>query len=87
MPFHCRNPCFSLEMVKVGRPRSSVYNIGDCAFDDVGHHGTPNQRLRAADWGHDIAVRSWPPTRVLPSPTFARLFERKLPALVAPDAG
>ncbi|KHD75130.1 hypothetical protein MB27_24760 [Actinoplanes utahensis] len=77
----------NLRWNRVRKTLQTFYNIGDCAFDDVGHHGTPNQRLRAADWGHDIAVRSWPPTRVLPSLTFARLFERKLPALVAPDAG
>lgn len=64
----------------------TFYNLGDCLFDNDGHHGTPKQRLRAADWGHDMAVRSVPPTRVQPSARFARLFERKLPYFVAPDA-
>jgi hypothetical protein len=65
----------------------TFYNLGDCAFEDASHHGTPNQRLRAADWGNDVADRSRPPTRILPSATFARLFEKKLPTFVAPDAG
>jgi hypothetical protein len=69
------------------RTRKAVetfYNLGDCGFDQDGHHGTPNQRMRAADWGNDVAKRS---DRVLPSLTFARLFERNLPSFVAPDAG
>jgi hypothetical protein len=62
------------------------YDLGDCAFASDQHHGTPIQRLRAADWGHDMAVHARPPSRVLPSATFARLFEKKLPSFVAPDA-
>lgn len=77
----------NLRWNRVRKTLQTFYNIGDCAFEDDGHHGTPNQRLRAADWGNDVAARTWPPNRVLPSLTFARLFERKLPALVAPDAG
>lgn len=30
-------------------------NIGDCAFDSTGHHGTPAQRLRAAQLGYELA--------------------------------
>ncbi|GIF00724.1 hypothetical protein [Paractinoplanes rishiriensis] len=62
----------------------TFYNIGDCFFEDPNHHGTPNQRMRAADWGADLAVRS---RGVHPTLKFARLFEKKLPVFVAPDAG
>ncbi|MEU7588301.1 hypothetical protein AB0A95_18655 [Micromonospora sp. NPDC049230] len=60
---------------------------GDCSFDVVGHHGTPNQRGHAAEWGAKLAQKAtWPHQRVLPSKRVTELFDRKLPALVAPDA-
>jgi hypothetical protein len=31
------------------------YTIGDCSFDNPGHHGTPNQRMRAAEFGYELA--------------------------------
>ena len=34
---------------------SVFYNIGDCAFGSNNHHGTPAQRMRAAQWGYDYA--------------------------------
>jgi len=62
-------------------------NVGDCAFTDPNHHGTPNQRTRAAEWGTLIALLALPPRyRILPSRTVAALFERALPGLVRPDA-
>ena len=62
-------------------------NVGDCAFTDPGHHGTPNQRTRAAEWGTLLALLALPPRyRVLPSLTQAALFEKALPSLVRPDA-
>lgn len=61
-------------------------NVGDCAFDNDGHHGTPNQRLRAAQWAGDLALASKPASSILPAMSFDALFEAKLPQLVAPDA-
>ncbi|GAA1534507.1 hypothetical protein GCM10009741_41180 [Kribbella lupini] len=60
--------------------------IGDCGFDAPGHHGTPNQRVRAALWGYGVSQAMWPRSLVLPSRVFAWLFEKQLPLLVAPDA-
>ncbi|MEV6283275.1 hypothetical protein [Kribbella sp. NPDC051770] len=60
--------------------------IGDCGFDGAGHHGTPNQRVKAALWGYGVAQAVWPRSLVLPSRVFAWLFEKHLPRLVAPDA-
>lgn len=60
--------------------------IGDCGFDAPGHHGTPNQRVKAALWGYGVAQAVWPRSLVLPSRVFAWLFEKELPRLVAPDA-
>jgi len=57
--------------------------IGDCRFDSEGHHGTPNQRGRAAEWGAKLSQAG---RRILPSARVIALFDRKLPAIVAPDA-
>ena len=62
-------------------------NIGDCNFDSPNHHGTPNQRTRAAEWGTLMGVLALPPfSRVLPSRTLAAYFDRALPRMVRPDA-
>jgi len=64
----------------------TFYEVGDCSFDNPGHHGTPNQRARAAKWGAHVARTTRPQWRILPSPVFAARFEARLAELVAPDA-
>jgi hypothetical protein len=71
---------------RVVKAITSFYEVGDCAFTDAGHHGTPLQRTRAATWGTDLAAAARPQGQVLPSLTVARLFDAALPSLVAPDA-
>ncbi|WP_157630662.1 hypothetical protein [Kribbella catacumbae] len=61
--------------------------IGDCGFSEPGHHGTPNQRTRAALWGFSLADTARVQGHILPSKPFAQRFEQVLPVLVAPDAG
>ncbi|TCN43120.1 hypothetical protein EV644_102243 [Kribbella orskensis] len=63
------------------------YGIGDCNFSDAGHHGTPNQRLRTVEWAYSVVTGAPDQGHILPSLAFAGLFDAKLPALVAPDAG
>lgn len=59
------------------------YDLGDCEFASAGHHGTPDQRAKAAEFG---AVNSLlPPDRILPSRKLAARFEKALPRIVAPD--
>ncbi|MDB5247805.1 MAG: hypothetical protein JWQ40_2199 [Segetibacter sp.] len=41
------------------------YTIGDCAFTDPGHHGTPNQRFAASRLGFLIAELTFPRSKVL----------------------
>ena len=65
----------------------TFFRIGDCQFDNPGHHGTPYQRLRASTWGASLARSHRPQSRVLPSRTVARRFDAALPSIVAPDAG
>ena len=76
----------ALNRKRVVQTLLTFYTAGDCAFDDDGHHGTPNQRERAADFGADLAEAARPRSAVLPSLTVAGLFEEELPTIVAPDA-
>ncbi|MEV4314117.1 hypothetical protein [Actinocrispum sp. NPDC049592] len=62
------------------------YQLGDCQFAAASHHGTPLQRLHAAEWGSAVAADTQKQGHILPSLTFAAMFEQKLPELVAPDA-
>jgi hypothetical protein len=61
----------------------SFYTVGDCAFDNPGHHGTPLQRQRAADWGADLAAAATPRSYVLPAATFVELFDQALPQIIS----
>lgn len=76
----------SLNKHRVLEDEQSFYNVGDCAYTSNSHHGTPNQRLRAATWGVDTAAAAKPASYVLPSLTLAGMFEKQLPVFVAPDA-
>ena len=64
----------------------AFYAVGDCGFDSDGHHGTPNQRERAAQWGAELAMASDPKSAVMDAREFAELFDAALPDIVAPDA-
>jgi hypothetical protein len=61
------------------------YQIGDCAFDNDGHHGTPNQRLRAAQLGFTIADQYLQQGHVLTSQEFHDRFVAEYSRLIAPD--
>lgn len=62
------------------------YQIGDCGFANGGHHGTPNQRLAAAQFGFDIADQAQKQGHILSSEAFHALFVAEYPNLIAPDA-
>ena len=61
------------------------YSIGDCGFDRPSHHGTPNQRRKAAAFGYDVANNTKKKGKILTAEEFIELFEDALPTLVAPD--
>ncbi|RJK94772.1 hypothetical protein [Vallicoccus soli] len=65
----------------------SFFEVGDCSFESDGHHGTPAQRLRASQWGADVARSAQKQGHVLPSLVLAGRFEAALPGFVRPDAG
>jgi hypothetical protein len=62
------------------------FQIGDCAFSNDGHHGTPNQRMAAAQLGFDVADQARKQGHILTSDQFHDLFVEAYPDLVAPDA-
>ena len=76
----------ALNTKRVLLAEQTFFEVGDCAFTDAGHHGTPLQRLRAATWGAEVAEAARPQGAILPSLTLAATFDQKLPELVAPDA-
>lgn len=65
---------------------AAAFDAGDCGFDFPGHHGTPNQREAAAQWGADLAKPGKKRGHITSASTMFDLFEAELPNLVAPDA-
>ncbi len=62
------------------------YGIGDCAFENDNHHGTPNQRMKAATFGYNLANVAKVKGKILTSEEFIALFEAELPKITTPDA-
>ena len=76
----------SLNAKRVAAVQQTFYELGDCSFADLGHHGTPNQGLRASAWASDLAAGARPQGHILPADTFAARFDAHLPTIVSPDA-
>ena len=68
------------------RPSSRSTRWATAPSRTPGHHGTPNQRLRASTWGSSVASDAQKQGQVLPSLTLDSQFEAVLPQIVAPDA-
>ena len=64
----------------------AYFQLGDCAFDDPGHHGTPNQRAEAGHWAYDLANAKGAKGHVRPAAQVSTLFREDLPEILAPDA-
>jgi hypothetical protein len=73
----------ALNKKRVADALLSFYTVGDCQFDSPGHHGTPLQRERAADWGADLAAAAKPRSSILPPATFVELFDEALPQIIS----
>jgi hypothetical protein len=77
----------ALNAARVLKSEKTFYQVGDCAFTNPGHHGTPNQRLASSSWAAGVANDAANQGHILPALKFDELFEAKLPDLVKPDAG
>ena len=62
------------------------FQFGDCGFTSSNHHGTPAQRMRAAEFGFSVADEAQKRGHILTSDQFHDLFVAAYPDLVAPDA-
>lgn len=62
------------------------FQIGDCAFTNPGHHGTPNQRMKAAQFGFDLADQAQKQGHIMSSEAFHDLFVAEYLNFIAPDA-
>ena len=71
---------------RVAKFLNAFFQLGDCAFTNPGHHGTPNQRMRAAEFGFDVADQAQKQGHILTSEEFKQLFDAAYPRLIAPDA-
>jgi hypothetical protein len=60
------------------------FQAGDCAFTNPGHHGTPAQRMRAAELGFSVAHEAQKQGHILTAAQFHERFEAVYPSLVAP---
>ena len=58
------------------------FNIGDCAFNNDGHHGTPTQRMAAAEWAYKLANNAQKQGHILTAQQFVALFDAALPYIV-----
>ncbi|WP_347158067.1 hypothetical protein [Pontibacter chitinilyticus] len=72
----------SMQWKRVQRFLQVFVNIGDCGFTSAGHHGTPTQRMAAAEWGYTVANNAQKQGHILTAQEFASLFEAELPRLV-----
>ncbi len=76
----------SFQTKRIVEVTAASFDAGDCGFENPGHHGTPNQREAAAQWGADLAQPGNKRGHITSASTLFDLFEAELPNLVAPDA-
>jgi hypothetical protein len=76
----------SMNQKRVTQFLNVFYQIGDCAFTDSGHHGTPNQRFAAAEFGFRLADQAQKQGHILTAAQFHEAFLAYYPKIVAPDA-
>ena len=75
----------SLNQKRVELFLEAFYQIGDCSFASPGHHGTPNQRRKAAQLGFQIADEAQKQGHILPAADFHARFVAAYAQIIAPD--
>jgi len=81
---HARGAAFQAQRIVEGFRAS--YIIGDCAFGNPGHHGTPNQREAAALWGAERAAAAQKQGHIESPESLLAAYDAYFPTLIAPDA-
>lgn len=73
----------SMQWKRVKEFLQVFFNIGDCSFTSINHHGTPTQRMAAAEWGYQLADNAQKQGHIMGAVQFAALFDAALPAIVS----
>ena len=74
----------ALNKKRVAQFLEVFFQAGDCAFTNPGHHGTPAQRMRAAEFGFSVADEAQKQGHILTAAQVHARFEAVYPSLVAP---
>ncbi len=72
----------SMQWKRVQQFLEVFFNIGDCSITSDGHHGTPTQRMAAANWAYQLANNQQKQGFILSSQEFTALFEAQLPEIL-----
>ncbi len=72
----------SMQWKRVRQFLQVFFNIGDCQTTSPGHHGTPNQRMAAAEWAYNLANDAQKQGHILSSQEFTALFGAALPQIL-----
>ena len=72
----------SMQWKRVKQFLQVFFNIGDCSFTSTNHHGTPTQRIAAAEWAYNLANNAQKQGHILTSQKFTALFEAQLPKIL-----
>lgn len=75
-----------LHAAVINRYLKTSSSVGDCNFDSPGHHGTPNQRARAAALGGELAKRVGIFHPTYTSDEILEIFTAAFPDIIRPDA-
>ena len=73
----------SMQWKRVKEFLAVFFNIGDCEFTSSGHHGTPLQRMAAAEWGYHLTDDAQKQGHILTAQKFLTLFNAALPGILA----
>ena len=65
----------SMQWKRVQQFLQVFFNIGDCSTTSDGHHGTPTQRMAAANWAYQLANNAQKQGHILSSEAFTALFD------------
>ena len=76
----------TMNQKRVAQFLDAFFQIGDCAFTNPGHHGTPNQRMRAAEFGFRLADEAQKQGHILTSAEVHARFVAEYPTIITPDA-
>ena len=73
----------SMQWKRVKQFLQVFFNIGDCQTTSDGHHGTPNQRIAAAEWAYGVSNNAQKQGHILTSQAFTGMFDAALPQILA----